>query len=487
MVNNAMQAAWDAFKIYKTLPLAKRASLLRTIATEIEALGPDLISVCMSETNLPEARLLGERARTIFQLTSYADACESGRWLEASIDTANTNRVPVKPDLRKMKVPLGPVIVFGASNFPFAYSTAGGDTASALAAGCPVVVKAHNAHIRTSTMVAEAVHSAIRKCGLPEGFFSHLQSNDNALGKELVMHPYTKAVGFTGSFAGGKAIWEYANARKEPIPVFAEMSSVNPVFILPGKLAEDPAGLARTLAASITLGCGQFCTNPGILVAIKSEALDNFKEMLAQEIHKVSPALMLHNGIADNFYKTKARVLEQKGVTLLAESDRESLTGQDKPSVAGVTAGDFLNNPLLQSEVFGSFSLLVTCNDDSEMLAVATGMEGQLTSSLMATEEDMVTNRQLLSEMQEHCGRLICNGVPTGVEVVLSMHHGGPYPSSTDSRFTSVGADAILRFARPMCFQNWPDEMLPDELKNSNPLGIWRTVDNELTKAPVKQ
>jgi alpha-ketoglutaric semialdehyde dehydrogenase len=485
IVDKAMQLAWSAFTEYKNSSLQKRAELLQGIAKEIEALGDTLISTAMAETNLSEARLHSERTRTLFQLTSYAAACQRGDWLEASIDTANAQRTPAKPDIRKMRIPLGPVAVFGASNFPFAYSTAGGDTASALAAGCPVIVKAHNAHIHTSGMVANAISMAVKKMGLPNAVFTHLESNDNALAKELVMHPHLKAVGFTGSFAGGKAIWEYANNRKEPIPVFAEMSSVNPVFLLPQKLTEDQS-LADTLAASIILGSGQFCTNPGIIIVMEGNGLAQFKEKLTDEIQKAVPAAMLNSGIAENFRKTRSAVLQQKSVSVLSTSLGTAALTEDIPTVAQVLAKNFLEQPALQAEVFGSFSLLVICANASEMQRVAAGMEGQLTSSVMATEEDIINNTALISEIKNHCGRLILNGVPTGVEVVQSMHHGGPYPSSTDSRFTSVGADAIKRFARPLCFQNWPDVFLPDELKNSNPLNIWRTINNELTKAPVK-
>jgi NADP-dependent aldehyde dehydrogenase len=481
-INNIVEASWQAFNSnYKLSSLHQRATLLHGIAREIENLGDELIEVCMKETNLSASRLRTEKTRTIFQLDSYADACERGDWLEATIDTADLNRQPPKPDLRKMRIPLGPVAVFGAANFPFAYSTAGGDTASALAAGCTVIVKVHNGHINTSGMVASAIRTAVKKNNLPEAVFSYLEGEGNEPGKLLVTHPSLKAVGFTGSLAGGKAIWEYSNNRKEPIPVFAEMSSVNPVFIFPGKLATDST-IADTIASSITLGCGQFCTNPGILVVANTEGFERFTSSLCTAIQQSMPSAMLNRDISGNFRKTRTAALEQPGVSIAASSSFNSDALQDIPTIASVRATDFIGNPQLQSEVFGSFSLLVVCENMSEMLQVAQQMEGQLTSTVIATEEEVAQYLPLIEEIQNHCGRFIFNGVPTGVEVVQGMHHGGPFPASTDSRFTSVGADAIKRFSRPVCFQNWPDALLPMELKNNNPLQILRTVNNELTK-----
>jgi 2,5-dioxopentanoate dehydrogenase len=485
LVDDAMKASWEAFAQYKILPLKRRSELLKAIAIEIESLGDDLLNTCRKETNLPEARLRNERARTMFQLNNYADACEKGDWLELRIDTSDSKRTPPKPDIRKMLVPLGPVAVFGASNFPFAYSTAGGDTASALAAGCSVVVKGHPAHPQTSLMVAGAISKAVHKCGLPTGLFTHIAHSGIEVGKELVMHPYTKAVGFTGSHQGGKAIWEMANARKEPIPVFAEMSSINPVYLLPQKLKQQHAELARMLAASITLGAGQFCTNPGIIIGLQGNDLDLFAAALSEEIKKIAPVPMLHTGIADNFRKTRARVMEQAGVTAVAETATSAAPDQDIPSVAFTNGAAFLNNPVLKTEVFGSFSLIVKCRDINEMAAVAKNMEGQLTATLLATVSDIHECETMVEEIKNHCGRIIINNVPTGVEVCVAMQHGGPWPATTDSRFTSVGADAIKRFARPLSFQNWPDELLPNELKNQNPLGFNRTVNNNLTKDPI--
>ena len=484
-IDIAMQASWDAFNEYKLLPLQIRANLLRTIANEIENLGDTLIQTCMEETNLTEPRLRGEKARTIFQLNSYADACEKGNWLEARIEKADPKRIPAKVDVRKMLVPLGPVVVFGASNFPFAYSTAGGDTASAFAAGCSVIVRAHFAHKKTSALMACAIATAVEKCNLPTALFTHITGDGNTVGAALVEHPHTKAVGFTGSYNGGKAIWQLANSRPTPIPVFAEMSSINPVYLFSEKLNNDAEALAKMLAGSITLGAGQFCTNPGIIIGIESEGLQKFTATLDAEIKNIAPANMLHNGIANNFREKRNEVLKQADVFLLAETNAENNEAKDIPTIATVSANSFLQNPILKEEVFGSFSLIVICENAVELKNVALTMEGQLTSTLMATENDIKENAGLIEIIKNNCGRIIFNNVPTGVEVCEAMQHGGPWPSTTDSRFTSVGADAIKRFARPISFQNYPNEFLPNELKNENPLNLWRTINNELTKEKI--
>ena len=477
-INTIMNEAWQAFHVYRKISLKQRAHLMRSIAKEMESLGDELIQTAMQETNLPEARLRGEKARTIFQLNSYADFCESGQWLDARIDTAIPTKVPAKPGIRKMLVPLGPVVVFGASNFPFAYSTAGGDTACAFAAGCPVIVKAHPAHAKTSELVAGAIAKAISNANFPKGVFAHIHGASSAVGEALVKHPHTKAVGFTGSFAGGKQLFDWGNQRSEPIPVFAEMGSVNPVFLLPEKTRSSAEEIAKQYAASITLGAGQFCTNPGIIIGIDNDDLKTFTDTLSIEIKNIIPAPMLHAGIYKNYIEKKTIALSQPDVETLSavETPENGLSGN--PTIASTTAKTFLSNPLLQQEVFGPYSIIIRCADMNEMKAVATNLEGQLTSTLMATENDIINNNEFVEAVKNICGRLILNGVPTGVEVCLSMQHGGPFPATTDSRFTSVGADGIKRFARPIAFQNWPDNLLPDELKNHNPLNIWRTVDN---------
>lgn len=488
-IDQLLSQAWKAFHEYRKLSLKTRADFIRAVAAELEACGDELIQLAMKETNLPEVRLRGERARTIFQLNQYAAACQSGEWLEASIDTANPDKSPPKPDIRKMLVPLGPVVVFGASNFPFAYSTAGGDTACAFAAGCPVIVKGHPAHAETSQMVADAILRAAEKSRMPKGIFAHVHGVSFEVGKALVTHRYTKAVGFTGSYLGGKQLFDWANQRKEPIPVFAEMGSVNPVFLLPEKLKTDAAEIAKQYAGSITLGVGQFCTNPGLIIGIESEGLTTFIESLGTAISQTSPGPMLHKGIAKAYAEKKSAALKQADVSVIAEvadknaADSEPTSGS--PTVATASGKAFLNNPVLHQEVFGPYSLVISCKDMDEMTTVAKELEGQLTATLMATDDDILSNNDLIEAVKNICGRFILNGVPTGVEVCLSMHHGGPFPATTDSRFTSVGADGIKRFARPVSLQNWSNNLLPDELKNENPLGLWRMVNSELSKGSL--
>lgn len=484
-IDKVLVKAVDAFHEYKKYSLKQRADFMRAIAIEIDALGDQLINTAASETNLDVVRLNGERARTIFQLNNYADATEAGSWLNVSIDTANSTRTPPKPDTRKTSIPLGPVVVFGASNFPFAYSTAGGDTACAFGAGCPVIVKAHPAHLQTSTLMASAILVAAKKCNMPDGIFAHIQGASFETGAYLAKHPQVKAIGFTGSFSGGKALFDLANQREIPIPVFAEMGSVNPVFLLPEKLANDTETLAKQLAGSIKLGMGQFCTNPGLIIAIDNEYLNKFIDELRKEIEILVPSAMLHQGIADNYQQKLTVALKQKGVQLISESTAKATKGQGQITVATATADAFLKNPILHQEVFGPYSLIIQCKNEKELLTVANAIEGQLTTTLMATVNDVKAHEELLTVLQEICGRLIFNNVPTGVEVSLSMHHGGPFPASTDSRFTSVGADGIKRFVRPFCYQNCDDEFLPDELKNANPLQLFRTVNNELTKDEI--
>lgn len=482
-INQAMLASWNAFLVYRQLPLKRRANFLRAIAVEIEALGDELIQVAGEESHLPEMRLRGERGRTIFQLNSYAAACEQGTWLEARIDTAIPDKTPPKPDIRKMLVPIGPVAVFGASNFPFAFSTAGGDTASALAAGCSVIVKAHPGHPRTSELMSNAIQKAAAACQLPSAIYTHVHGFE--AGKLLVKHSLTKAVAFTGSLSGGKQLYDLAQQRPDPIPVFAEMSSVNPVFLLPNKLEQEAEAVATLYASSITLGVGQFCTNPGIIIGLEGAALARFTASLAAEIQKIAPATMLHAGIAQHYATKRAEVLQQPEVTTLAVSEISPNENQGIPTVSTVSGATFLANPVLHQEVFGPYSLVIRCQSAEQMEQIVTVLGGQLTSTFMANANDLSEFANLIDTVKTNCGRIILNGVPTGVEVCLSMQHGGPFPATTDARFTSVGADAIKRFARPFAYQSWPDELLPDELKNNNPLGIWRTINDELTKASV--
>jgi NADP-dependent aldehyde dehydrogenase len=480
-VREVMSRSAAAFRLYSKFSLAERSRLMRKIADELEALGDELIAVTMRETHLPEVRLKGERGRTIFQLKSYADACERGDWLEATITTPIPDKVPPRPDIRKMLVPLGPVVVFGSSNFPYAYSTAGGDTASALAAGCTVVVKAHPAHPETSSMVAAAISKALDSLHMPQDIFIHLHGADFSIGEALVKDSNTQAVGFTGSFSGGMALFNWANQRKQPIPVFAEMGSVNPVFLFPEKLASNPAGIAQQYAESITLGVGQFCTNPGVLIGIASPELDQFEILLAEKLQSIRVGKMLHAGISSNYVSKASSMLSEEGVNSQVEFTPTEWPDAPLPVIASTDGKRFLENPKLHEEVFGPFSLLVKCSNAFELSAVAESLEGQLTSTMMATINDIKAHQSVVDIIQTKCGRLIMNGVPTGVEVCQAMHHGGPFPASTDARFTSVGADAIKRFARPLAYQNFPDELLPEPLQNANPLRVTRTVDDMLT------
>lgn len=482
-IDAVMRQAQDAFLPYRKVTGAGKAVFLEAIASEIEVLGNVLIQKAMEETNLPEARLLGERGRTCNQLRQFAALVKEGSWVEARVDTALADRAPLpKPDLRKMFVPLGPVVVFGASNFPFAYSTAGVDTASALAAGCPVVLKAHPAHPGTSDLVAEAISRAIEKTGMPQNTFQHVHSTSFEAGKALVQHPVTKAVGFTGSFSGGKALYDYAAQRPDPIPVFAEMGSINPVFILPGALKARGEKIAEMYAASITLSVGQFCTNPGLMLSLQSPELDAFTRQLGDKMKKIAPGTMLHPGIASNYRKNREKALAHKGVALVAESSDKPKENQGMPTLATVAAAAFLNNPGLAEEVFGPYSLLVIASTMDELKAAVGVMPGQLTATIIGEDDELVQYADFIQLVTEKVGRVIINGVPTGVEVCPSMQHGGPFPATTDSRFTSVGTDAIKRFVRPVSFQNFPDALLPAELRQDNPLGIWRLFNNELGK-----
>ncbi|MCX2718886.1 aldehyde dehydrogenase (NADP(+)) [Lentiprolixibacter aurantiacus] len=481
-LEEAVQMAAEAFELYSMVPGKQKAQFLRTIADKIESLGNELIDTYMKESGLPEGRAIGERGRTLGQLRMFANLLEEGDWVEASIDTAIPDRKPVpKPDLRKILTPIGPVVVFGSSNFPLAYSTAGGDTASALAAGCPVIVKSHPMHAGTGELVASAIVTAAKICGMPDGVFSNLNSSDIQVGQQLVKHPFVKAVGFTGSIAGGTALHKLSNERKEPIPVFAEMGSINPVVILPSALRENPQHLASTYADSITLGTGQFCTNPGLILTSETDGLDIFLESLGQEILNKEAGLMLHPDIHRKYEEGQKEMSVQEGTSVVAEYQKKTAPNYAKPKILTVAGRTFLTNTNLHNEVFGPFSLVVKCSDLEEMKNIIAELEGQLTGTIIGNEEELKVNAPLIAQLKERVGRLIFNGVPTGVEVCPSMVHGGPFPATTDSRFTAVGPDAIRRWVRPVSYQDWPDALLPDSLKNSNPLKILRRVNGKLT------
>lgn len=464
-IKEIMQQAKAAFEVYSKTTPAQRAAFLENIAEQIEAKREQLTAKAHEETHLPLPRLNNEITRTTGQLKMFAAYITEGSWVAAAIDNQ-----PSKPDTRKMLIPVGPVVVFGASNFPFAFSTAGGDTASALASGSTVVVKGHSAHAGTSLLVYNAIQEAIRLSGMPEHTLQHVLGPGNTTGKELVMHPNTTGVGFTGSFNGGTALMRYAAEREKPIPVFAEMSSINPVVLLPDTLTQNGAALAKKLAGSVTLGMGQFCTNPGLLLGIKSPALKAFLSQLGEEVSQVTPMPMLHEGIHTNY---------QQGLTEMLPYVVYKGDGEPATAIATVKASEFLAVPHLREEVFGPFSLLVECADKAELIKVLQSISGQLTATIMGTDKDLAEHRDIISLQTSLAGRVIINEVPTGVEVNSSMVHGGPFPATSDARFTSVGTSAIQRWVRPVCFQGFPDALLPEELQNANPRGIWRTVNNE--------
>src|SRR5690554_187774 len=481
-IDLAVQQASGAFQVYRNKTGSEKAEFLEAIASEILGLGEALIKRCMEETGLPEARLMGERGRTVNQLKLFAELLREGSWVDARIDTPDPERKPLpKQDIRSMLKAIGPVGVFGASNFPFAFSVAGGDTASALAAGCTVVVKGHPAHPGTSEMVGLAIKRAVEKCNVPEGTFSMVNGTSVEVGMGIVKHPLIKAVGFTGSFQGGKALFDAAAKRSEPIPVYAEMGSSNPVFILPRALKQRKEAIAQGLSASVTLGVGQFCTNPGLVFIQTSEESESFNNLLAGNIGASSGGVMLTSSISKNYNSGIQKALSVQGVEVLAEGEANDSSSHGKAYLMKATVQSFLEEPALQEEVFGPSTLLVTGQDRDELIEAAQNLHGHLTVSIHGTEEDLEESKELIRILEQKAGRLIINDYPTGVEVCHAMVHGGPYPSTTDSRSTSVGTAAINRFVRPISYQGFSSGLLPDELKDGNPLRIWRLVDGKRT------
>ncbi|QJW89872.1 aldehyde dehydrogenase (NADP(+)) [Spirosoma taeanense] len=488
--DQAVGKAVAAFAAYGKLHPGQRADFLDAIAAEIEALGDELIERAVLESGLPTGRITGERGRTTGQLRMFASLLREGSWVDARINPALPDRQPLpRPDLRRMLVPLGPVVVFGASNFPLAFSVAGGDTASALAAGCPVIVKAHPSHPGTSSLAGQAIIEAARKTGMPDGIFSLLHA-DNEVAQALVAHPDVKAVGFTGSRRGGLALLKVAQERPEPIPVYAEMSAVNPVVILPGGIS-DQAGtsvcekVAAGLAASVTLGVGQFCTNPGLVFLLDSPLTESFLETVAEKIRASAPATMLNAGIHSAYKKGVQQIRVLPGVHVLAEAETEAddERTEGRSAVLTTTAPLFLSNTDLSQEIFGPSSLVVICQTEAELADCLQSLEGQLTATLFATPDELrQSSVDWVTLLQTKAGRVLFGGYPTGVEVCEAMTHGGPFPATSDSRTTSVGSGAILRFVRPVTYQSFPDALLPLALQNANPLGIWRNVDGNLTK-----
>jgi NADP-dependent aldehyde dehydrogenase len=482
-VNAALELADKAFERLRVLPAEKVALFLEAIAEEIVALGDELIKRAQAETALPQARLEGERGRTVGQLKMFAELIREGSWVDARIDRSILDRKPLpKPDLRRKLVAIGPVVVFAASNFPLAFSVAGGDTASALAAGNPVIVKAHPAHPGTSELVGRAILKAAERTHTPDGVFSLLHGAGHRLGEMLVKHPLTKAVGFTGSLAAGRALFNLAAARPEPIPVYAEMGSTNPVFVLPGALKKSASALAESLLQSVTLGVGQFCTNPGLVFGIADDSWRAFVEHSGKAANNNVPGTMLYAGISQRFNQGAERFRAISGVRETGKSATPAKPGQAPAIALETSAQVFLQNDALHEELFGPATLLVSCSSAAELENIARNLPGQLTATIQGTEEDLQNHRGLVAILEQKVGRLIFNGFPTGVEVCPSMHHGGPYPATTDARTTSVGTAAIARFARPVCFQNFPDAALPVELQNKNERGIWRLVDGQLMR-----
>jgi len=485
-VDAAARLADEAFAIYGHASGHEKALFLRKCAANIEAIAAEIIEAAEQETALSKARLQSETARTCGQLRLFAQVVEDGSWTMARIDRAEADRKPIpKPDIRSMLRPLGPVAVFGASNFPLAFSVAGGDAASALAAGNPVIVKAHPAHPATSELVGRAMQDAVRECNLPEGVFSLLFDAGHQVGVALIKHPLVKAAGFTGSGKAGRILMDVAAARPEPIPFFAEMGSTNPVFILPGALRERADSIATGLHGSFTVGAGQFCTKPGMIFVPEIANTANFVETLRQSVKGTKPFHLLTGAIQGSFNRGLDARKSKQHVKLLAEAN----SGEQCSVGAALFETDaqsFLNDAELSAEIFGPATLLVRHSTREEILQAARNLEGHLTATIHGTEQDLRDFSDLVAILERKVGRLLFNAFPTGLEVCHAVVHGGPYPATSDGRSTSVGSGAIFRFARPLCYQGFPEDALPDELKDANPLHIWRMVDGQMTREPVQ-
>lgn len=479
-VDAAAKAAAAAYPAYRSLSAERRAQFLDAIADELDALGDDFVALVCRETALPAARIQGERGRTSGQMRLFAKVLRRGDFYGARIDRALPDRQPLpRPDLRQYRIGLGPVAVFGASNFPLAFSTAGGDTASALAAGCPVVFKAHSGHMATAERVADAIIRAAEKTAMPAGVFNMIYGG--GVGEALVKHPAIQAVGFTGSLKGGRALCDMAAARAQPIPVFAEMSSINPVIVLPQALEVRAETVARELTASVVQGCGQFCTNPGLVIGIRSAQFSAFVQQVAGLINDQPAQTMLNAGTLSSYGNGLQKLLAHPGVTHLAGNPQQGNQAQPqlfKADVSLLIDGD----EVLQEEVFGPTTVFVEVADQAQLSAALNGLRGQLTATIIGEPADFAQFGQLTALLEQKVGRILLNGYPTGVEVCDSMVHGGPYPATSDARGTSVGTLAIDRFLRPVCFQNYPDNLLPEALKNGNPLRIQRLVDGQPTR-----
>lgn len=481
-IDRACQLAGDTFPAFSSVAIETRALLLERIAFELEAIVDELVVRIGQEAGLPEARVRGETARTTGQLRLFATVVRRGDFLQARIDTALPERQPLpREDIRQCNTPLGPVVVFGASNFPMAFSVAGGDTASALAAGCPVVVRAHAAHPGTSEWVAKAIARAVDYCKLPAGIFSLIQGKGHDIGKALVQHPAIKAVGFTGSLGGGRALCDLAAARPDPIPVYAEMGSINPVFLLPRALDERAEALAEAFVASLTMGTGQFCTNPGLIIAVAGDGLNRFRKRVADIITAAQPGVMLNPGILNGYCQQQDKYRAEAELI----SEGEQADNRASVTLFGASFAKWQDCAVLHEEVFGPCSLLVETVSSEQLLNAAEQLEGQLTATLWAQENELQDYPALISELTRKVGRVLVNGFPTGVEVCDAMTHGGPYPACSITNSTSVGSRAIERFLRPVSFQNFPNDCLPAALQNNNPLRINRLVNGQQDIEPI--
>lgn len=480
-VDDACRLAASAAEAFGALAPAERATFIEAAAQAILDIGDILVETAIAESGLPRVRLEGERMRTVNQLRMFAAEIRRGAFLDVTIDPALPDRAPPRADLRRMNVALGPVAVFGASNFPLAFSVAGGDTASALAAGCPVVVKGHPAHPGTGELVARALIRAVQQCGLPDGVFSFLPGRSNDLGSALVSHSAIKAVGFTGSRAGGLALADIAAGRAEPIPVYAEMSSINPVVLMPAALAAAPEALASAFVGSLNLGAGQFCTNPGLVIALAGDDLDRFVAAAATALADLDPPVMLTPGIHAAYCQGVA-ALDASSATRVAAGKVGAGPNRCSGALFVTDADAYASDPVLSHEVFGASSLVVRCRDMAEMARVIAGLEGQLTATIHLAPEDETEAASIVPLLRDKVGRLLANGWPTGVEVTHAMVHGGPFPSTTDPRSTSVGTLALARFLRPVCFQDLADALLPPALQHDNPWRLPRRVDGAWEK-----
>lgn len=480
-IDRACHLAKVAFDTFRAVLPEVRAAFLEKIAENIMELGNTLITRAHQETALPIARLEGERGRTVGQLRLFASLIREGRFLDVTIDSALPDRQPLpRPDLRLQMIPLGPVAVFGASNFPLAFSVAGGDTASALAAGCPVIVKAHSGHLGTSELVGRAIQKAVKSCGLPEGVFSLVLGAGNIVGQALAAHPEIKAIGFTGSRSGGVALINTAANRQEPIPVYAEMSSINPFYVFPQALAERGASIAEGFAASLTMGIGQFCTNPGLVIVLDGPDTSAFIKATAKALEQKTAQTMLTPGIAKAYQNSITTRLAEEKIETLSKGCESTEKNAALPVLFSTTYSHFMFNPELQDEIFGPSALVVVCQDTDELLSLSEYLKGQLTATLHLSDADTIFVKKLLPILERKVGRILINSYPTGVEVCHAMVHGGPFPATSNSRTTSVGTKAIERFLRPVCYQGFPQELLPLALRNDNPLNCARIMDGVL-------